>query len=44
MNGSVLAGQIAGMVTKEETAKRERQVVDAMEGMLRESMKKGATT
>lgn len=32
------------LLTKEETAKRERQVVDAMEGMLRESMKKGATT
>lgn len=32
------------LLTKEETAKRERQVMDAMEGMLRESMKKGATT
>lgn len=32
------------LLTKEETAKRERQVVDAMEGMLRERMRKGATT
>lgn len=31
------------LLTKEETAKRERQVVDAMEGMLRERMRKGAT-
>ena len=31
------------LLTKEETAKRERQVLDAMEGMLREKVRKGAT-
>ena len=31
------------LLAKEETARRERQVMDAMEGMLREKVRKGAT-